>query len=256
MLNAKAVLIAVSSLATISAFAEESAKKFHPWEILLFGGTSALDADNTLIHISEDETDKITQSNAGDWKSWSLQLGLGYIIPLSDAKHRTKKFQWFPSIEPQMNLYFLKGNIEGAVDRFYQYAGNYSDTDYKINLESTRLMFDIALTFASYRNFSIFGIAGIGPSWNRIGYDTGVVNEAELHLSKKTQTNFAYEFGGGISYAFTEHLSVTGEYLFTGFNNIELSENGIEGNDREITVKSDKFDLNAQTVFFGLRYAF
>jgi hypothetical protein len=59
---------------------EEEAEPY--WEILLLGGTAELDAENTLIHVTNIETDKITQDNDGDWKSWTVQLGLGYMVPL------------------------------------------------------------------------------------------------------------------------------------------------------------------------------
>ena len=78
-----------------------------------------------------------------------------------------------PAIEPQINTYFLQGNNNGDVDLFTNLSpGNGSEGDYSIELQSTRLMFDLALTFATYRNLSIYGIAGIGPSWNRIDYES------------------------------------------------------------------------------------
>lgn len=252
----KVLLAFITCLATTAIHAKEMDDDFSPWEILLFGGTAALDADDILIQASNIESDKAIQNNEDDWKSWSVQLGLGYIIPLDDDEHSSETLQWFPSIEPQFNVYFLKGNVNGNTDRFFQYPGNFSDNDFTTDLESTRFMFDVALTFASYSDFSFFGIAGIGPAINRVGYNTNEVNGAELHLDKKTQTNLAYEFGAGISYALSEHLSVTGEYLFTGFHNVELSENGTEGANREIHVQSDAFNINAQTVFLGLRFGF
>ncbi|MGA2654403.1 MAG: outer membrane beta-barrel protein [Gammaproteobacteria bacterium] len=255
MNKTKASLTILTFLIASPCFAHETEKDFHHWEILLLGGIATLDADSTLIHASDIQTDQITQTNEDDWKSWSVQLGLGYIIPFSDDDD-ADNLQWFPSIEPQINVYYLKGNVDGYVDRFYQYPGNYSDTDYHSRFESTRLMFDLALTFAAYQDFSIFGIAGIGPSWNRMTYDTGVSEGAELHLHANTQTNFAYEVGGGINYAMCEQLSITAQYLFTGFTDVALGNNGTEGGDREITVESEDFNLNAQSILLGLRFAF
>ncbi|MFA6036942.1 MAG: outer membrane beta-barrel protein [Legionellales bacterium] len=252
----KALLVIFTSFAAINANAQEITNDANPWEILLLGGIASLDADSTLIYASDIQTDKISQTNDDDWKSWSVQLGLGYTIPLSDDEYEAEDLTWFPSIQPQINLYYLQGNIDGYVDRFYQYEGNFSDTDYQSNFESTRLMFDLALTIAAYQNFSVFALAGVGPAWNRVSYDTGVNNEAQLHLNEQNQTNFAYEFGAGVSYALSEQLSITGEYLFTGFTNVELGENGTEGHNIETHVETEDFDLNAQTLLLGLRFGF
>lgn len=252
----KALLAIVTSFATINANAQEISNDAYPLEILLLGGIATLDAQNTLIYASDIQTDQISQTNDDDWKSWSVQLGLGYTISLSDDEYEPENLRWFPAIQPQINLYYLQGNMDGYVDRFYQYEGNFSDTNYYSNFESTRLMFDLALTIAAYQKFSVFALAGIGPAWNRISYDTGVSNEAQLHLNEQNQINFAYEFGAGVSYALNEQLSITGEYLFTGFTNVEFDENGTEGHNREISVESEDFDVNAQTLLLGLRFAF
>ncbi len=255
-MNVKVLLIPFIFVATPSVFANETEQNPHPWELLVFGGIATLDANNSLIHVSDIQTDKITQTNNGDWDSWSVQVGLGYTFSLNDEEEESDDLQWFASMQPQLKVYYLKGNIDGHVDRFYQYDGNYSDTDYTSDFKSTRVMLDLALTILSYENFSLFGLAGVGPSWNHINYNTGVNEGAKLHLDDESQTNFAYEFGGGISYAVNGQLSVTAQYLFTGFNNISLNNNGTEGGDREVTVDAEDFTVNAQTVFLGLGFAF
>ena len=228
------------------------------WEFQLFGGTANLDADNVVLSnlapFSE-EADKAIQNNQGDWKSWTVQAGMGYVIPLFDSERFSDELQWLPAIKPQINAYYLKGNIEGDLYRYYQYTDLIS-TDYKMDFESTRLMFDVALTFASWRNVSVYGIAGIGPAWNRIGFLYGEYSTPEVKLNKHTQTNFAYEFGGGLTYALSEHLSITAEYLYTGFNDVELGDSGNIGHDLPISeVKSNSFDLNSQAVLVGFNLA-
>jgi hypothetical protein len=278
----KGILIASTILITTSAFAEDGDIMGSPedyqeieietedlrveveieeiaepyWEVIMMGGTASLDAENTTIDMTADETDQLQQRNDGDWKSWTANLGVGYVIPIFDSVVYSDEVQWLPAVEPQINGYFLKGNINGNVDRYYEFPGNFSDTDYSMELESTRVMFDVSLTLASYRNLSIYAIAGIGPSWNRIDFETpNCAPGEEIEIDPHTTVNFAYEFGGGINYALTEHIALTVEYLYTGFNDLRLDDDGeVGGVDQEL--KSDDFDLSSQAVLFGIRYAF
>ncbi len=234
------------------------AKEYEPyWSILLSGGLASLDAQNSIIYLMQDAPgDELNQSNSNDWKSWTVQLGVGYAIPLFDSKEYSDELQWFPLIEPQIKAYYLQGNIDGHVDMFYQYPGDYYDTDYTTDFESTRLMFDLALTFASYRNLSVYGLAGLGPSWNRVNYHAKEnICWQSVNLDAKTSTNFAYEFGGGLNYSLNEHIAITSEYLYTGFDNIQLSNEGDSGTQSLEEVSAGDFDLHSQAVFLGFRWS-
>lgn len=264
MKTSSLILAASTLLISTLSFAEHEVEdnEHEPyWELLLFGGTAELNTDNTTITTYDYlPADKIKQNNEGSWKSWTIQAGVGYVVPLFGAERLSDEVQWFPAIEPQLNVYYLKGNVDGNVDRYYKYpdVDPSNDTGYKMDIESTRLMLDVALTFVSWRNVSLYGIAGIGPSWNRVGFH-GKENDCveAVNLSQDTTTNFAYEFGGGLSYLLNEHLSLTAEYLYTGFNDIAIGDSGHLGNGAELSdVDSKDFDLHSQAVFAGFRLAF
>jgi len=219
------------------AMAEDS------WQISFAGGFATLAADNMVLYVTEYEHDKAIQTNDDDWKSWTAQVGIGYVIPLFNNT------QWFTTIEPQINGYFLQGNINGYVDRFYQYDIDCEDVDFQMDLISRRVMFDLALNVATWKNLSVYGIAGIGAAWNTISYH----HDADefylpVYIKGHTQTDFAYEFGGGLSYALLENLSLTAEYLYTGFSDLSLDDSS--------GVESDDFSLNSQAVLFGFNFGF
>ena len=229
-----------------------------PWEINLAGGTAELNAQDFTTNIYPDlliSSDKNQQKNADDWKAWTIQAGVGYRFYLWDAKRYSDEIQWLPLLIPQINFYYLKGNVNGRVDKYYEYPMDPDcDVDYSVGVSSSRVMADLNLMFVSWRNYSLYGKAGIGPSWNRVDYRSkeGAASE-EIHLNPQTDTNFAYEFGGGARVAITQHVGLSLEYLYTGFTHLDLNNKGtLEGTGDLDDVDSDHFNLSSQAVLLGV----
>lgn len=251
------ILIASAALIANSAFAVAAPVAALPaWEIIMMGGPGPMrSAQDIDLDISSVETDKLIQTNSDNWTAWTGQLGTGYIAPLGGAAAYSTHVQWFTAVEPQMNVYYLQGDLKGNVDRYANYAGDFNDNKYTMEIKSTRLMADVALTVASWRRLSTYVIGGIGPSWNSMDYnapETVCVQEVEMNSS---DVNFAWEVGAGLTYSFNRHFGASLEYLYASIYDLEL------GDDAEIgevnsEIGSDGFDLVAQTVFLGLRYAF
>lgn len=228
------------------------------WEPHAMGGIATLEADDIEIQMTPIEMDTLEQSNASAWDSWTVTAGLGYIFPLFGAKVYSRDVQWFTAIQPQLNVYYLQGDMDGDVNRFSDFPGEYNDTEYTLEFKSTRLMFDTSLTVASWRMVSIYAIGGVGISWNTIDLDehaSDCVSSVDLD---NNDTNFVWEVGAGITFAATKHLALSFEYLFTQFENLELGENGTLGDSGSTLseVESESFDLNSQALMLGLRYAF
>jgi opacity protein-like surface antigen len=255
ILFASAIFIAYGSFANTNK-SEETPATPH-WEVVLMGAPATLDAGNTNIFMNNNQLDILKQNNSSDWDAWSGNLGVSFVIPLFCATECPGQVQWFTALAPQINGYYLSGDINGTVDRFGDFVGDFNDTNYSMDIKSTRLMFDLALTIATYRNFSVYAIAGIGPSWNRIDFDSKANDcVVGMELDDHTDTNFAYEIGAGINFGVTQHLAVTLEYLYAGFNNLDLSEHGNIGGFEVSALESEEFDLSSQAIFLGLRYAF
>jgi len=215
------------------------------WEFLALGAFGAVDTSDFVISETESWKDKFSP-NDESWEAWSAQLGVGYMIPLFDAEEYSDEVQWFPGIEPQLNVYYLDGNTDGDVYLFE--SPDFNNARYGLDIESTRLMFDTALTFASWRNVSVYGLAGLGIAWNHVGFNITPDDDCPytLYPESRSQTNFAYEFGGGVTFDITERVAFSAEYLYTGFSDVDVKMNGYE---------SDNIELNSQAVFFGFRVA-
>jgi hypothetical protein len=170
-------------------------------EIIGAGSLSNVRAGNGSLGVTSSETDTLQQTNNNKWNSLGAQLGLGYVYFLGDATEYSTKTQWFPMFEPQVNVYFNKYENLGNVFRFGNSANN--ELTYNMPIYSTRLMLDGALTIVSYKESSAFVIAGIGNSWNRIGYKDydgsgAPCTNQSVHLSNHSRSHFVWELGAGL----------------------------------------------------------
>ncbi len=251
----KGVLLASSLLLTHSAFADDDADSY--LEVILMGGIANLDTQGTNLQMTPVQTDAIEPGTADFGDAWTVQLGLGYSIPLFDAEEDSDEVQWFPAIEPQVNVYYLEGDVDGNVDRYADFSGNFDDTNYTMDIKSTRVMFDLALTIASYEEFSLYAIGGIGPSWNSFDLTEHGNDCVEEVGFDNNDGNLAYEFGGGVTYAASEEFGISLQYLYTNFLDLELEQNADLGDGSTLSdIDSDNFDFSSQALVLGLRYAF
>jgi opacity protein-like surface antigen len=243
-------------------FGEALANEPTPWEITIAGGTAELDAQDFTTHIYPTliPGDKNQQQNAEDWKAWTVQAGVGYRFYLWETKRYSDEIQWLPLLVPQINFYYLKGNVDGTVNKYYEYPeiDPNCDVDYSVGVSSSRLMADVNLTFISWRNYALYGKAGIGPSWNQVDYHAKEgPSSQELSLNQQTDTNFAYEFGGGARVAITKQLDLSLEYLYSGFTHLELNNHGtLEGAGDLNDIENESFNLSSQAVLLGVNVTF
>ena len=98
-------------------------------------------------------------------------------------------------------------------------------------------------------------MGGLGIAWNTIDFDWkgnpgSDVEVREFHLDETDSSGFAYEFGGGVNYAVGEDIAISLQYLYTVFDNVNVS--GINDlNDFE--VESSDLDIKSQSVLLGVR---
>lgn len=245
-------LTAILSTSSGMAFADE----FDPFfEILIFGGVTNVNATDTHVKVSDSDTDKFVQSNDNDWNAWTAQLGVGYVYPLTDELS-SGDVQWFPIINPQLNVYYL-GNADIHSDVYLYGMDEYDFMDSAMDYDSTRLMFDLGLTIAQIDQFSVYALAGAGIAWNNVnlnatpnqeGIDCGIY---PYSLNDNNSTSFAYEFGGGVTYAASDRVAISLEYLYAGINDVKLGSD----TSSDFDLEGSSFDVNSQSVLLGLRFA-
>lgn len=118
-------------------------------------------------------------------------------------------------------------------------------------------MLDASLTVMSWRKFSLYAIGGVGVSWNTLDLDSNGNDCVQSYEIDDNDTNFVWEVGAGVTYAFTPHFALSFEYLFTEFENLQLGEKAELADGTVLTdIESDSFNLDSQALMLGLRYAF
>ncbi|MBA2709593.1 MAG: porin family protein [Tatlockia sp.] len=223
-------------------------------------GIVNLKAEDSFLRVTASEVDKLVQTNDGHWGT-GAQLGFGYIYFLRDTYPFPGRLEWFPAIEPQVNVNFttISSGIRGDVLRFAD--SNFRDLSYKMPFSSARVMADAALTVASLNRFSVYAKGGIGTAWNTIRYEDsenffGPTPLENLILDENSRTQFAWEAGGGLTYNFTDRVALSLEYLFANIGKIRLAATGDTGNIAVPVIVPTHFNLDTQSLLLTLRIGF
>ena len=242
-------------------------KNRNHFELIGAPGIAALSSNNTYLGVTNSETDKLVQTNKDSLNTLAGQFGLGYIYNFhhskkyySDAKKHPNKIQWFPSMEPQLNVYTLSSNsIHGDVWRFN--SANFNDLSYSIPVHSTRLMLDLAITVGTWKKLSLYAIGGIGKAWNRVSYSdkdntaSSPCPDQRLNLNSHSSTSFAWEAGLGLLYNFNDRFSLSAEYLYASLGKVNFAATGSTGTITSPHIVPAKFNLRSQAGLLGLHVA-
>jgi len=227
------------------------------FELIAAGGVGAASVADSYLQVTSSETDTLKQTNSNQWNDPIGQLGAGYVYYLRGGPRISNDWRWFPIIEPMLNIYYSQLNVKGDVYRFENPAFN--EFSYKSTIQSTRLMLDAALTIVSKKQFSIYALAGIGGSWDSVSYsDQGATSPCPLtavDLDKRNQSNFAWDLGGGVAYAFNPIISLSLEYLYTDLGTLDLLASGDTGNISVPQLGEASAKVSTQSVLLGLHVA-
>lgn len=188
------------------------------FEVIGAVGVGNLMPGSGLLGVTSNETDFLVQPNGNNWNTFAGQAGIGYVYYRPGALQYSDKAQWFTAIEPEVNGYYLgQGNFTGDVYRFNSPAFN--EMTYSMSLQSARVMVDGALTIASKKKYALYAIGGVGNAWNILSYSDTYNNAANcpdqgLNLGSHTNSNFAWEVGGGVTYTYNPRILLSVEYLY------------------------------------------
>ena len=145
--------------------------------------------------------------------------GIGYNLPIK-AMQKNKILN---NILLELNFYNFSGSAYGEVSRF---GAPPQFVDFTLNVESnSRLMLDIKPILFTRHGFSPYIILGTGIGWIKTTYHSYNHNmpvNQERTTASSTNKKLVLEGGGGLSYAFNNHVGVSLEYLFTRFGKISV----------------------------------
>jgi len=203
-------------------------------EISGAGGVNWLNTENTHLDITPYETDSLHVNNTsvdGAWKA-----GIGYYL---FANH----------LLVELNVYGASNTVDGNV---WQYElPQFSNYTFSAPISSTRLMLDFKPNLMTWNKLTPYLILGVGATWNTASYkeeaNAGIDASSARSLSDNTQAQLAWDVGAGLSYALTERLSVTGEYVYAF-----LGEATPQSNDT--VMAAPNFSYQIQSLLFGLSF--
>lgn len=227
------------------------------FELIAAAGIMQLNAGHSFIGITTNETDELIQTNDNRWNTWVGQLGIGFVNFFPNKLAFSPLTQWFPSWEPQVNFYYSPNYVEGDIYRFSDPAFN--EFNFKTSIISSRLMLDAALTVVSRNAFSAFVIGGIGDAWSRVKYRDSMsasdpCDLIGLSVGDKDQSNFVWEVGTGLAYAFNDRINLSLEYLYTDFGSLKLSRSFNNTTLTRPQIAPSSFNLHSQAVLLGLHF--
>jgi opacity protein-like surface antigen len=240
-------LLSFLLLSPLSCLAESNNRV----EIQVQGGISdvSFTGPNEIV-ATPIETDTLRQTN--DESVFQGSVGVGYVLPLNVDE---KTSCWFSDLKLGLNFYGFNSKNKGDALEFGQ--DDLNNFTYSLDVDSRRLMLDLYLTVFSWKDWSVFALAGTGESWNNIKYSqtpNADIPGVNVKLNEHSDTAWAFETGAGITYDFTEHFSLSLEYLYTHFNTLQTSDHG-QIADHDATFKPLEFDLHTNTLFLGLTLA-
>ncbi|KVV48425.1 porin [Burkholderia territorii] len=135
---------------------------------------------------------------------------------------------------------------------FVSYWAPFDANANQFQVSSQRLMLNGYRDFDLGRGFSVYGTAGIGVAI--VSADGWQTNDSRQFASR-TQTNFAYSAGAGVSYAINKRFTLDVGYRFVDMGNVESGYNTfvnrISARDEQL-----KASLRSNEVFIGLRGRF
>ena len=137
--------------------------------------------------------------------------------------------------------------------------------DYELQGMNRRLMFETSALYAWNNHLFGYADAGVGRAWNKLyGYQETVATPdgfvALAPFQDNTTTNIAYQFGGGLGYAFnlfsSPENSTNRERLSMGYRFVNLGKAALNIRDNTYAYPLDFGTLKAQEWYCRFTYLF
>lgn len=220
------------------------------WDWTVSFGLSQPNLGNNTLQVTETETDSLIQTR-NPWVG-DMSTGFSYLMPLNNKL-------WFPKFRLGANLRYADNNsfgnpVKGTVLQYQEpEMANYT---YSIAVRSTRLMADAILTLASVKKASLFAMVGIGSAWNELSYRDKLnpgIQGGSLFLGGEQKSQFASEFGVGLTWELTSNLTGFTQYLYSDLGSVKTRQMG-NLNGEPVTLPSISFPLHYNSVLLGINY--
>lgn len=231
------------------------------WQINVLAGAAGLSANSgqyLVPNVFSPSSPLPTQlSGHADMASFAPGLGIAYAFNM--APHscvRPWNTYLLQSIALGVNAYYLGGSNSGetAIAPGVYFSDSIPIGNYKTDLSSVRIMFDSELDFHPlWQRVLPFVQVGIGPAINSMSYhytkQPGAIPSVPSFNASATQTNFAYEMGGGVKVDLMPHSQLSLRYLYSNMGDVSVSSAGNLAAPYTVS-------MHASSLLLGYTYAF
>lgn len=160
----------------------------------------------------------------------------------------------------------MRAELEYGILSEVESKGKFSDDDGKINAKQKfnfhTLMLNAYYDIYTGTEWTPFVGAGVGLAFvnskGKTSYAdyTGSGEDFALSLSRKCNTNFAWQIGAGVNYAFTENVSIEAGYRFMGLGSAKTKTYTMTDGTDTLTLNSKVDNIFMHQFSIGMRYAF
>jgi len=194
------------------------------------------------------EIDKLVP-NDSNHHDFSPGFGFTYTVPVN--------VRCLDSLRFAVDVIWLNRKQQGVVQQFMD--PQFDNYFYTLKVDTTRLMFNGQLVFASWWNkifpFIELGVGGahMATSYNeQPNISEGIVS-GHLKLASHIQYNFVYAGGAGFIIPVTKHFNTTLAYQFTDFGHIRTENfSGVQ----QVHFEPIDARFYANTVYLKFSYLF
>jgi opacity protein-like surface antigen len=154
----------------------------------------------------------------------------------------------------QMNVYSHRVDFQGLV--LQNGVPLPANRAFIAPLNHFRWMLDMKPGLFTVFRMTPYPILGSGIAWNRLAYhETFFPGVPWVSLKTKTNTQWAYDLGAGVSFQINKHLRFNAEYVYTNLYTLKPSKQ-IANLAATVVLHQPGFASYAQDLLFGLAWLF
>ncbi len=235
-------------LGVMFPFIASGKTSFSPWELDLGLGfiLNSPGQTSTQINISNYEIDQLLQTKGPTKLSYYVG-GRTTIVSTPDSN-------WLKAITLGLSNYYTNLQTKGSV---YQYqTSSLNNYTYKLRSSMDDLLLELQMKLHPFYRLTPFVAFGTGLGFGTMSYNEAAnsgITGGEADLGTHNQTLWAFDLGAGGTYAISEKIGVTLQYVYIIHTN-QLQSNLCRNT--SCLLKPLQTHMNLSELVVSLRYQF
>lgn len=241
-------ILAVSIFGILFSFVASGKTVFSSWEFDLGLGVivNSPGKTPTQMNVSNYETDQLIQTKGPSKLNYYVG-GRTTIVSTPDAS-------WLRALTLGLINYYTNLGSKGSVNQYQaSWLNNYT---YKLRSSMDDVLVELQMKLSPFYRLTPFVVFGTGPGFGAMSYNETpkpLVTGGQSQLGTRNQTLWAFDIGAGGSFALTERVAVTLQYLYIAHTN-QLQSNLCTN--ASCLLQPLQTHMNLSELMVGMRYQF